>query len=185
MESHIEYQDRLLNKDPIASDQQLEASQGQVALDELTRILQAMGIKAQVFYQEKETEILLEIKGTNLGLVIGKRGQTLEALEFILNLIHRKKFENFKELVVDAEGYREKKMDILRKILFSARDTVLNTHDEVPLEPMAQSDRKIIHLLCRDLGDIISESRGEGQNRRVVLKPIEDSLDFGKAETVH
>ena len=162
-----------------------EASQGQIALDELSRILDAMGVKAQAFYQEREKEILLEIRGNNVGLVIGKRGQTLEALEFILNLIHRKRFSDCKELVLDAEGYREKKMDVLKKILVGARDTALHTNHEVPLEPMTPSDRKIIHLLCRDFDDVISESRGEGVGRRVVIRPTEITDEKGKRETVH
>jgi spoIIIJ-associated protein len=157
------------------SDDINKPNQGQEALHELMRILEAMGIKAQVFYREKENEIFLEIRGNNLGIVIGKRGQTLDALEFILNLINKKKFDDCKELIIDAEGYREKKMDALKKILRGARDAALVTQDEIPLDPMSSSDRKIIHLLCRDLDGVTSESRGEGMNRRVYIRPAKDS----------
>jgi spoIIIJ-associated protein len=146
-------------------------SQGQVALDQLSRILEKMGVNAQVFYQESADRIDLEIRGNNLGIIIGKHGQTLDALEFLMNVIHRKNYPDAKMLILDAQGYREKKISVLKKILSSARDAVISTQDEVPLDPMTPSDRKAIHLLCREVNGIISESRGEGINRRVVIKP--------------
>lgn len=149
-------------------------NQAQIALDELSRIIEQMGIEAQVFYHEKDESIFLEIHGNNLGLVIGRHGQTLDALEFIMNVVHRKRYTDSKQLILDAQGYREKKKSILKKILFSARDAVISTHNEVPLDPMSPSDRKTIHILCRDLTDIKSESRGEGNNRRVIILPAED-----------
>ena len=158
-------------------------NQGQEALHELMRILEAMGVKAQVFYRERDSDIFLEIRGNNLGLVIGKRGQTLDALEFILNLIHKKRFSSSKELVIDVEGYREKKMDALKKMVRGARDTVLVTQSEFPLDPMSPSDRKIIHLLCRDLDGVTSESRGEGMSRRVIIRPLKEI--GGDSSTVH
>ena len=151
-----------------------DINQAQIALDDLSRIIQQMGIDAQVFYHEQDEFIFLEIHGNNLGLVIGRHGQTLDALEFIMNVVHRKRYPDSRQLILDAQGYREKKRSILKKILFSARDAVLSTNNEVPLDPMSPSDRKTIHMLCRDLTDVKSESRGEGNNRRVIILPAED-----------
>lgn len=152
---------------------QYNANQAQIALDELSNIIDQMGIDAQVFYHEQDDSIFLDIHGNNLGLVIGRHGQTLDALEFIMNVVHRKRYPESKQLILDAQGYREKKRGILKKILFSARDAVISTHNEVPLDPMSPSDRKTIHLLCRDLVDIKTESRGEGNNRRIIILPSE------------
>ncbi len=161
------------------SDNKPDINQAQIAMDELSRILDGMGINAQVFYHERDENIFLEIHGNNLGLVIGRHGQTLDALEFILNVVHRKRHANSKQLVLDAQGYREKKKNVLMKILFSARDAVVSTNDEVPLDPMSPSDRKTIHILCRDLVDVQSESRGEGNNRRVIILPsINDDKNY-------
>ena len=154
-------------------DHHYDINQAQIALDELSRIIEQMGIDAQVFYHERDDCIYLEIHGNNLGLVIGRHGQTLDALEFIMNVVHRKRYPESKQLILDAQGYREKKRGILKKILSSARDAVISTHNEVPLDPMSPSDRKTIHILCRDLIDIKSESRGEGNNRRIILLPID------------
>ena len=185
MQGLQENQNNMAVSDPThhGVDDIVKPSQGQEALYELMRILEAMGVKAQVFYRERDNDIFLEIRGNNLGIVIGKRGQTLDALEFILNLIQKKKFNNSKELIIDVEGYREKKMDALRKIVRGARDTVLITQDEVSLDPMSPSDRKIIHLLCRDLDGVTSESRGEGMGRRVFIRPTKETgVD---TETIH
>ncbi|MBU1023408.1 KH domain-containing protein [bacterium] len=154
-----------------------ELNQAQIALDELSQILEKMGIKAQVFYQELRDEILLEIRGNNLGLVIGKHGQTLDALEFILNVVHRKRCPTAKQLILDAQGYREKKRVILKKMLYNARDAVVSTNDEVPLDPMSAADRKVIHLLCRSLTEVKSESRGDGKDRRIIILPSDGNIE--------
>ena len=162
---------------PFDPQESAEINQAQVALNELSQILEKMGIKAQVFYQELEEEILLEIRGNNLGLVIGKHGQTLDALEFILNVVHRKRCPTAKHLLLDAQGYREKKKGILKKILYDARDAVVSTNDEVPLDPMSPADRKVIHLLCRGLMEVNTESRGDGKDRRVIIIPSDGNIE--------
>lgn len=162
---------------PVVSQESAPVDQAQVALNELSQILDKMGLKAQVYYQEMQDEILLEIRGNNLGLVIGRHGQTLDALEFILNVVHRKRCPTAKQLVLDAQGYREKKRSILKKILYDARDAVVSTNDEVPLDPMSAADRKVIHILCRNLNEVESESRGDGKDRRIIILPSDGNID--------
>jgi spoIIIJ-associated protein len=159
-------------------------NQGQVALDELSRILEKMKINAQVFYHEKREAIYLEIRGPNLGLIIGKHGQTLDALEFILNAIHRKRFSEPKPLVLDAQGYRDRKKSILKKIVYEAREKAIKSGCDILLEPMSPSDRKLVHLICGGIPGLRSESRGEGGNRRVIII-LDEKESSGFQRTLH
>jgi spoIIIJ-associated protein len=118
---------------------------------------------------EKEA-VKFDIKGKELGTVIGKYGQTLSALQFLTNLVANRggKIAN---IIVDAQGYRKKREERLIKIAKNAALKVKETKKDVALEPMSAEERKIIHNALKDNPDVYTHAEGEGQNRHIIISP--------------
>jgi spoIIIJ-associated protein len=160
-----------------------DASIEEVALAALRLLLAHMGIRAniEVVEPEDETEedeapIVFNIRSGDpgmLGLLIGKRGETLASLQLIVNLIVAKQTGVHERIIVDAEHYRERREDNLRAMAQRIAQQVRRSGRSVMLEAMPPNERRIVHIALKDSDDISTESTGEGDQRRVVvsLKP--------------
>lgn len=139
----------------------------------LEDILQRMQVEAEVDSSTLNGSVYLDIKGDRSGLLIGKKGQTLEALQFIVNRIVNKtgEFDQKVDVIVDTENYRERKRESLREIALKVSEKAKKTHKPVPLEPMPSSERRIIHLILADDKDVYTKSYGEGPMRRLIVYP--------------
>ncbi len=147
------------------------------ALELLERTLELMGIAAQIDVEEVEEEqgpptIYLDLSGEHMGLLIGRRGETLAALQFLLGLMLNRRLGGRKaRVVVDAEGYRERRARMLRDIAYRAAERAQRIRQPVVLDPMLPSERRIVHLSLQQHGAVTTHSIGEGANRRVVITP--------------
>jgi spoIIIJ-associated protein len=141
------------------------------AKDIAEETLRLMGFDAEVEV-EKKNYPYLNIKGEELGPVIGRRGQTLDALQFILNLILSRKGLR-KRIIVDSKGYRERRRRFLTQLALKAAKRASSTKKEVVLEPMNPRERHIIHITLQNHKDVVTKSKGEGERRRVVVLPKE------------
>jgi spoIIIJ-associated protein len=143
------------------------------ARDVLQNILERMPADAEISSDTVEGSVYLNIKGDGSGLLIGKKGQTLDALQFIVNKIVNKFNPPGQkvDIIVDTENYRERKQENLREIAIKAGDKAKKTHKPVPLEPMPPSERRIIHMMLAEDRDVYTKSYGEGQMRRLIVYP--------------
>jgi spoIIIJ-associated protein len=141
-----------------------------ITVDVLQHILQYMNIRAMV--QVRSTEPLtLNIQGINenLGLLIGRRGETLSALQLLVSLIVGHRTKHRMRIIIDAENYRERREENLRSLALRVAQQVRNYRRSIALEAMPPHERRIVHIALADSKDISTESIGEGDARRVVI----------------
>lgn len=117
------------------------------------------------------TESNLDEGGSRLGILIGYRGETLSALEYILSLMVNSGREDWLRVQLDVDGYRERRVSNLVGIAEDAAQRVLTAQEPITLQPMSNVDRRVIHTALSDRPGLMTESIGEGRRRRVVIKP--------------
>ncbi len=146
------------------------------AEEALNFIVRHMGFRASVHRRPVPREpdapyALLEIKGQDVGLLIGRGGDTMAALQYLLNLMLSRRFRLDAPIEVDVEGYRQRRRAQLEVIARRAADSVRRTGQPVELQPMPARDRRIIHMVLSDDPDVRTESVGEGDERHVMVLP--------------
>ena len=142
----------------------------EITVDVLQSILRYMNIHATVQVRSA-SPLTLNIHGINenLGLLIGRRGETLAALQLLVNLIVRHRTRHRLRIIVDAENYRERREENLRSLALRVAQQVRNYRRSIALEAMPPHERRIVHIALSDSQDISTESIGEGDERRVVI----------------
>ncbi len=161
------------NKDDIA----------EVAKSVLETLLSLMEVSASVVPsaallpgggEEGATDsITLEIKGEDLGILIGRRGQALSCLQYVVRLIVGHQTKVWLPIIIDVEGYKRRRYDALQALAWRMAEMVKTRGEPFALEPMAAFDRRIIHLALADHPDVTTQSSGEGEARKVVILPRE------------
>ena len=115
--------------------------------------------------------VALNLSGPDLGVLIGRRGQTLAALQYIANLIMAHRLQSRQRLFLDVEGYRQRHYAALRVLALRMAEQVKSTGQSAELEPMPASERRIVHLALAEIPDIATRSLGEGEARKVIILP--------------
>ncbi len=134
-------------------------------------IVNLMNLRTRVTSWEDEEEVHIDIWGENLGILIGRGGATLQALQDLVTVIARRKGHVNRRITVDVERYREKKRQKLREYAERMAEKVSNTGRPVELEPMNPRERKIVHDTLKEIPGVESYSEGEEPNRRVIIRP--------------
>jgi spoIIIJ-associated protein len=116
-------------------------------------------------------QAVLDVSGDDLGLLIGRRGQTLASLQYLVNLIVSRKLQSRASFGVDVEGYRRRREDSLKGLALRMADRVKTTGQSVTLEPMPANERRIVHLTLAGDPKVITVSIGEGEGRKVAITP--------------
>ena len=152
-----------------------------VASDVVSTLLDKMGVLAAVEVADRGgkldeasgevSPLVLNIVGDDLGVLIGRRGETLRDLQFITRLIVSRKVGSWPNVVLDVENYKAKRVNALRSLAKRMADQVRRTRQAVALEPMPANERRIIHLALRDDPDVYTESTGEDEARKVQILP--------------
>lgn len=137
----------------------------------LQEILDKMAFVAVVEGKLEEDVVRLDIKGEDMGRIIGKEGATLKSLEIILSSILRSIYGEKVGVSIDAGGYRQKREKALERLARDAADEVAKTGEEKALPHMSAGDRRVIHLFLRDNPKVTTFSRGEGRDRRLIIAP--------------
>ncbi len=141
------------------------------ALDFLKDMIDKMGIDVEVSAREnKDGEIHIDINGKDSACVIGKRGQTLDAIQYLTRVVVNRDEENYTKIVVDAGEYRAKREATLAKLAKRLADKVTRTGKPVKLEPMSPYERKIIHSALQNHKKVTTRSEGKEPYRRVVIQ---------------
>jgi len=148
--------------------------QVQEASELLAQILELMNEKSEIRRGEGDRESLeLEIKGDGSGILIGRHGQTLDALEYLLNRIVARRIKDAMPILIDTEAYRARRRQQLHRMALSIAERAKREHEPMKLDPMPPRDRRIVHLALKDDPMITTRSAGEGFLRTVEIVPIE------------
>jgi len=150
-----------------------------VAKQYLSGLLERMGIKAQVNVQEapelaeadEPPPLVLDVTGKDLGVLIGRRSETLQVLQYMVRLMVSKHFNHWEPVIVDVESYRVRRLRSLQKMALKMADRAVSTDRRVVLEAMPAHERRLIHLALRDHPAVITKSIGSDDNRKVTIIP--------------
>jgi spoIIIJ-associated protein len=161
------------NNDRPENDSSPEPSKAEIVRQHCQKILSFFQLydAPRVQAWEEEGNVLVEISGDKSGILIGKHGQTLSALELVLTRILQRESGNSARVCLDCEGYRKRRKEMLERI---AQDTALEvseTHTPVNLGVMPPEERKIIHLALQDHPTVCTESQGVPPDREIIVKP--------------
>jgi spoIIIJ-associated protein len=143
----------------------------------LGRVTQALGLRASVDVVETEEEIAATVNGEDLGLLIGKHGSTIDALQHLAARIAFRGQDDRKLVSIDAAGYRERREAALQRAADQAVEDALSYGRAVELEPMSAAERRIVHTYLRDRTEIQTHSEGDEPDRRLVVSPVRASRE--------
>jgi spoIIIJ-associated protein len=165
---------------PVAVDR-VDAEDEQVAKQVVRDLLQHMGVEAEVMAVDNPSAvpldegdpptIFIDILGNDLGMLIGRRGEHLSHLQYLVNLIVNRKLGTWSRVIIDVEGYRSRREESLIGLAERVARQVSRSRRPVTLEPMPPNERRIIHLTLRSHPDVGTESSGEGNERRITVMP--------------
>jgi spoIIIJ-associated protein len=147
---------------------------GELAADALQELLDLMDVECDVAasWDEDEERFVIEVSGPDTGIVIGRQGQTLDAVEFVLNRMLEKRNPSMRRVMVDAEGYRSRREEKLRGMALENATRVRETHQAIALDPMSPRDRRTVHMAIKEMSEVTTISEGEGRDRHVVIEPV-------------
>ena len=140
-----------------------------VAIEVLENLLRLMEVTGAIKASSGEIPIALDIEGDDLGILIGRRGQTLACLQYIVRLIVAGRLKAWLPLGIDICGYKKRRRDSLQKLALRLAEQVKLRHRAMTLEPMPADERRIIHLALANHPDVVTHSVGEGEGRKVVI----------------
>jgi spoIIIJ-associated protein len=135
------------------------------------RIVHELGLNATVDIEESDEELRATVNGEDLGLLIGKHGATIDALQHLAVRIAFPQVERSKQVVIDAAGYRDRREEALHRQADRAIAEALEYGRAVEMEPMRALERKVVHLYVRDRTDVETHSEGDEPDRRLVITP--------------
>jgi spoIIIJ-associated protein len=160
---------------PAAEPAPAPADEGELAgevREVIERVVEAIEPAARLELREDGESIVVTITGRELGLVIGKHGQTIDAIQYLVNAITwREHSEERKPVVVDAAGYRERREATLGTLALRSAERVRSSGQPVELDPMTAVERKVVHLCLKDVPGVSTRSEGTEPNRFVVVEP--------------
>lgn len=135
----------------------------------LDRILQDMNMDVGIEIKPREGYYFVNFYGKHLGILIGRRGETLDALQYLCNLAVNRRLKNRVKIIIDIEGYRKKREQTLVNLARRLSAKVKETGNKIVLEPMNPHERRIIHTALQNERDICTSSEGQEPNRKVVI----------------
>lgn len=173
---------------PFATDTEVEQSEqpaavveAEDAVDAAEEILQALldrlGVEAHVERQDPPSAEMmlppplatLDIKGQNLSVLIGRRGETLSALQYLVNLLASRRLRTRVRVAVDVDSYRQRRTQLLQGLAQRMAERVRATGQPMTLEPMPAHERRLVHVALADETDVMTQSEGEGEHRKVTI----------------
>jgi len=151
-----------------------EQNVAEVATEVLERLLDLMGVTGVVVTSSSGVPVSLNIEGDDLGILIGRRGQTLSCLQYIVRLMTAGRLKTWSPLNIDVGGYKERRYVSLQRLALRLAEQVKLGRRDITLEPMPADERRMIHLTLTDYPDVVTYSIGEGEDRKVVISLKQD-----------
>lgn len=137
----------------------------------LKSVTTLMNVDVDIKTTVEDNHVTFEMDGENIAIIIGKRGQTLNALQYLAHLVINKQKETYYTVTVDAEGYRERRKETLESLALKMADKAKRLNRKVALEPMPAYERKIIHSKLQDVEGVTTYSDGQEPHRHIIIKP--------------
>jgi spoIIIJ-associated protein len=138
----------------------------------LTQITTGIGVRCRIEIDETDESLTATCYGDELGILIGRHGQTIDAVQVLANAIAGGAGEERREVVVDAAGYRDRRRRTLEALALRSAEEAVRTGSRIELEPMSAAERKIVHTSLEHREGVTTVSEGEGSNRRIVVEPV-------------
>lgn len=155
-----------------------DADMGEVGRQLLAELLKKMGIRADIRVtppdpdsSEERTAWVLDIHGPDMRVLVGRRGEVLNSLQYLIRLMVSRKMQRRANIVVDAGEYKAQRLQRLRQLANRMADQAISQKRTIYLEPMPPNERRIIHMELRSRGDVTTKSVGEGNTRKVTIVP--------------
>ncbi len=142
-----------------------------IAKSFLNSIFKSMKLEVEIDAKSEDDTLNIELSGDHMGVVIGKRGDTLDSIQYLTSLVVNHENEDYVKVVIDTENYREKRLASLLKLASRLAHKVARTGKKYTLEPMNPYERRIIHSSLQDSEDVTTFSIGEDPHRKVVISP--------------
>ncbi|GIQ70036.1 protein jag [Xylanibacillus composti] len=139
------------------------------AVNFLKEVTATMNLNVEIEREDGDQAVKLNISGKDLGLIIGRRGQTLDALQYLVNIVANRASNTHVKVVLDAENFRERREQTLIQLANRLASRVSKTKKDVTLEPMSPHERKVIHSVLQNNPRVKTYSKGDEPNRRVVI----------------
>ncbi len=137
----------------------------------LMEVFAAMNMSVSFDIKQQENHLFIELKGENMGVIIGKRGQTLDSLQYLVNLIVNRGDGDYVNIILDAENYRSKRKQTLEMLAYNLARKAKTLKKDITLEPMNPYERRIIHFALQNDRYVTTHSEGDGSSRYVVISP--------------
>ena len=147
------------------------------AQEMLTKIISLISPDTKISARKTVDDIILNIEGNNPGILIGPKGKTLEALEFIINKAVNKASEKKVRVIVDAENYRQKREEFLERLALRMGEKAKKTRKTVTIDPISPHDRRIVHLALKEDYQLQTKSNGEGFFKGMFIIPNKKKID--------
>ena len=151
-------------------EEDLSVCENHIALEFLAEVTEQMGLSLDITAKEGGESLYIDIQGKDSGTIIGKRGQTLDAIQYLTSLVVNKDQENYTRVVVDAENYRAKREKTLEMLAIRLANKVAKSKKSVKLEPMNPYERKVIHATLQNHPHVTTKSEGQDPYRRVIIE---------------
>jgi spoIIIJ-associated protein len=156
----------------MAGDPSLPDKPAERVREAVERIVTALGLQAEVQVEEHDDTIRANLEGDDLGLAIGRHGQTIDAIQHLAYRIAFRDTDERKRVEVDAAGYRDRRAAVLEEEADRAADEAIRTGKPVELDAMNAVERRVVHEYLRDRGDVETYSEGREPDRRLVVAPL-------------
>jgi spoIIIJ-associated protein len=147
----------------------IKESMADKAKEFLMEVFQKMDVDADVLTQEDKESVTIKITGDNIGILIGRRGETLDSLQYLTSLVVNKNKQNYKRVIIDIENYRQKRKETLIKLANKLAERVVKYKKSITLEPMNPYERRIIHSSLQNHKYVETHSIGDEPNRKVMI----------------
>jgi spoIIIJ-associated protein len=161
--------------------ERVDAADEQIAKEILRELLAYMGVEADIVAVDNPSSvpltvedpptIFLDVLGRDLGMLIGRRGDNLAQIQYLVNLLANQRLTTWTRVIVDVEGYRSRREESLVGLAERVARQVARSRRPITLEPMPPNERRIVHLTLKSNPDVTTESSGEGSMRRVTVQP--------------
>ena len=152
----------------------LSPVENHIALEFLAEVTEQMGLSLDITAKEGGESLYIDIQGKDSGTIIGKRGQTLDAIQYLCSLVANKSSENYVRIVIDAENYRERREDALVTLAKRTAQKATKYKKNMIIEPKNPYERRIIHGALTNYHNIKTESVGQGKDRRLTIYYVEE-----------
>jgi spoIIIJ-associated protein len=139
--------------------------------DLVTSVVEAMGFESRIDVYDADSFIAVDVASDNTALFIGQKGETIDALQYLVNSAVYRKRPFVKRIILDAEGYRQRRVEAIQGIAHRTARRAIRERRSVELPPMSPSERRIVHLFLKDNPEVTTASEGSGENRRVRISP--------------